>query len=84
MKSFDYSRAVAAALIGMAVFGTAPAALAEVKDYEFQLVDQMIKTAWEKAVTALSPAVPPPAPASAGSNGARSPDGAGAAPTWDI
>ncbi|WFU40451.1 FixH family protein [Bradyrhizobium sp. CB82] len=51
MKSFDYSRAVAAALIGMAVFGTAPAALAEVKDYEFQLVDQTVKTGADKIVT---------------------------------
>ena len=51
MKSFDYSRAVAAALIGMAVFGTAPAALAEVKDYEFQLVDQTVKTGADEIVT---------------------------------
>lgn len=51
MKSFDYSRAVAAALIGMAVFGTAPAALADIKDYEFQLVDQTVKTGADKIVT---------------------------------
>lgn len=51
MKSFHYSRAVAAALIGMAVFGTASAALAEVKDYEFQLVDQTVKTGADKIVT---------------------------------
>jgi YtkA-like len=51
MKSFDYSRAVAAALIGTAVFGTAPAALADIKDYEFQLVDQTVNTGPDKIVT---------------------------------
>jgi hypothetical protein len=51
MKSFDYSGAVGAALIGMAVFGTAPAALADIKDYEFQLVDQTVKTGPDKIVT---------------------------------
>jgi hypothetical protein len=51
MKSFDYSRAVAAVLIGMAVFGTARAALADIKDYEFQLVDQTVKTGADKIVT---------------------------------
>jgi hypothetical protein len=51
MKSFDYSRAVGAALFGMAVFGTAPAALADIKDYEFQLVDQTVKAGPDKIVT---------------------------------
>jgi hypothetical protein len=51
MKSFDYSRAVAAALIGLAVFGRPPAALADIKDYEFQLVDQTVKTGADKIVT---------------------------------
>jgi YtkA-like protein len=51
MKSFDYSRAVATALIGMAMFGTAPAALADIKDYEFQLVDQTVKAGPDKIVT---------------------------------
>jgi len=51
MKSFDYSRAVRTALIGMAVFGTAPAALADIKDYEFQLVDQSVQAGPDKIVT---------------------------------
>ena len=50
MKSFDYSRAVRTALIGMAVFGTAPAALADIKDYEFQLVDQSVQAGPDKIV----------------------------------
>jgi hypothetical protein len=51
MKSFDYSRPVGAALIGIAGFGTAPAALADIQDYEFQLVDQTVKTGPDKIVT---------------------------------
>ena len=48
-------------------------------------IDQMIKTAWEKPVTALSPAVPGASPDSAGSNGTRSPGGAvGTAPSRDL
>ena len=43
MKSFDHARALGAALIGMAAFGTANVALADIKDYEFQLADQNVQ-----------------------------------------
>src|SRR5258708_2907799 len=43
MKSFNYARAVQAALIGMAITGSATLARADIKDYEFQLVDQTVK-----------------------------------------
>jgi YtkA-like len=50
MKSYGYSRALGAAFIGMAVFGST-AALADIKDYEFQLVDQTIQAGPDKVVT---------------------------------
>ncbi|WP_426439150.1 FixH family protein [Bradyrhizobium genosp. P] len=43
MKSLNYARAVQAALIGIAMTGSATLARADVKDYEFQLVDQTVK-----------------------------------------
>jgi len=43
MKSYTYARAVQAALIGIAVTGSATLARADIKDYEFQLVDKTIK-----------------------------------------
>jgi len=43
MKSFNYARAVQAALIGIAIIGSVTGARADVKDYEFQLVDQTVK-----------------------------------------
>jgi hypothetical protein len=43
MKSFNYARALQAALIGIAVTGSATLARADIKDYEFQLVDQTVK-----------------------------------------
>lgn len=43
MKSFNYARALQAALIGVAVPGSVTAARAEIKDYEFQLIDQTVK-----------------------------------------
>jgi YtkA-like len=50
MTSFGYSRAIAAACIGMAFFGIS-AARADIKDYEFQLVDQTIQAGPDKIVT---------------------------------
>ena len=50
MTTFGYSRAAAAAFIGMALFGTT-AALADTKDYEFQLVDQTIQAGPDKVIT---------------------------------
>ncbi|HEX7921792.1 MAG TPA: FixH family protein [Bradyrhizobium sp.] len=51
MPSFNTSRAVAAALIGLALAGTATVALADIKDYEFQLVDQTVQAGPDKVVT---------------------------------
>ncbi|MGY3690868.1 hypothetical protein ACVIGA_000948 [Bradyrhizobium sp. USDA 3240] len=51
MTLFNTSRAVAAALIGMALVGTATVALADIKDYEFQLVDQTVQAGPDKVVT---------------------------------
>jgi hypothetical protein len=43
MKSFNYARAVQAALIGIAITGSVTVARADIKNYEFQLVDQTVK-----------------------------------------
>jgi hypothetical protein len=43
MKSFNYARALRAALIGVAMTGSATVARADIKDYEFQLVDKTVK-----------------------------------------
>ena len=51
MKLFNYSRAFGAALIGMTMFGTATAAFADIKDYEFQLVDQSVQAGPDKIIT---------------------------------
>src|SRR6267378_819717 len=44
MKSYTYARALQAALIGIAMTGSTTLARAEIKDYEFQLVDKTVKT----------------------------------------
>ena len=51
MKTFKLSRALQAALIGIAVTGSATVARADIKDYEFQLVDQAIKAGPDKIIT---------------------------------
>jgi YtkA-like protein len=43
MKSYTYARALQAALIGIAMTGSATLARADIKDYEFQLVDKTTK-----------------------------------------
>ena len=43
MKSYTCARAIQAALIGIAITGPATLARADIKDYEFQLVDKTIK-----------------------------------------
>lgn len=43
MKSFNYARALQAALIGVATIGSVTVAHADIKDYEFQLIDQTVK-----------------------------------------
>jgi len=50
MKPFDSARAFGAAFIGMALFGTT-AALADITDYEFQLVNQAVKVGADTVVT---------------------------------
>lgn len=51
MKTFNSTRAVAAALIGIALAAPATIARAEVKDYEFQLVDQAVKPGPDSVIT---------------------------------
>ena len=51
MKTFNLSRALQAALIGVAMTGSATVARADIKDYEFQLVDQAIKAGPDKIIT---------------------------------
>lgn len=43
MKNWNYARAFQAAVIGVAMVGSTTLARAEIKDYEFQLVDQTTK-----------------------------------------
>jgi hypothetical protein len=43
MKNFTYVRAIQVALISIAMTGSATLARADIKDYEFQLVDQTVK-----------------------------------------
>ena len=51
MKTFTLARAVQAALFGMAVIGFAPSALADIKDYEFKLVEPTVAVGKDKIVT---------------------------------
>jgi YtkA-like len=51
MKSFDVSRAIGAAFMAVAILGAANVALADIKDYEFQLVDRAVQTGPDKVIT---------------------------------
>src|SRR6476646_8471560 len=51
MKTFNLSRALQAALIAIAMTGSATVSRADIKDYEFQLVDQAIKAGPDKIIT---------------------------------
>jgi YtkA-like len=51
MRSFDVSRAIGAALMAVAILGAANVALADIKDYEFQLVDRAVQTGPDKVIT---------------------------------
>src|ERR1700712_3150041 len=51
MKTSRYSRALQGAVIGIAMFGSATLARADINDYEFQLVDQAIKAGPDKIIT---------------------------------
>ena len=50
MKKLHISRALRAALIGIAVIGSAGIARADVKDYEFKLVDQSVQAGPDKVI----------------------------------
>ena len=51
MTTFRYLRGLQAALIGIAVAGSAAVARADIKDYEFQLVDQTVQAGPDKTIT---------------------------------
>jgi hypothetical protein len=51
MKSYTCARAFQAALIGIAITGSATLARADIKDYEFQLLDQAITAGPDKIIT---------------------------------
>jgi hypothetical protein len=51
MKTFTYARAVQAALIAAAIGGASTSALADIKDYKFELVDQTVQAGPEKVIT---------------------------------
>ena len=51
MKGFNISRALRAALIGLAVAGFAGFARADIKDYEFKLVEPTVTVGKDKIVT---------------------------------
>jgi hypothetical protein len=64
MKTSRYSRALQGAFVGIAMFGSATVARADIKDYEFQLVDQAIKAGPDKiiAVRLINKATGKPVP----------------------
>jgi uncharacterized protein (DUF58 family) len=51
MKTSRYSRALQAALIGIAMASSVSFARADIKDYEFQLVDPTVQAGSDKTVT---------------------------------
>jgi hypothetical protein len=51
MKTVTRAHAVAAALIGLSLAGVPKIAFADIKDYEFQLVDPTIQAGTDKIVT---------------------------------
>jgi hypothetical protein len=64
MKTSRYSRALQGAFIGIAMFGSATLARADIKDYEFQLVDQAIQAGPDRiiAVRLINKATGKPVP----------------------
>jgi hypothetical protein len=51
MKTSRYSRALQAAFIGIATAGSGTIARADIKDYEFQLVDPTVQAGPDKTIT---------------------------------
>jgi hypothetical protein len=51
MKTFTHARAVRAALIAATIGGATTAALADIADYKFELVDQTVQAGPDKIIT---------------------------------
>jgi hypothetical protein len=51
MRTSRYSRALQAALAGIALLGAVSIARADIKDYKFELVDQTIRAGADKVIT---------------------------------
>jgi len=51
MKTFNISRTFQAAFIGIAVIGSAGIALADIKDYEFRLLEPTVAVGKDKIIT---------------------------------
>ena len=51
MKTSRYARALQAAFIGIAMTSTVTIARADIKDYQFQLVDQALKAGPDRIIT---------------------------------
>jgi hypothetical protein len=51
MKTYRYARALQAAFIGIAMTSSVTVARADIKDYQFQLVDQAIKAGPDRIIT---------------------------------
>ena len=51
MKTVQFSRTLRVALVGVAIAGTATSAFADVKNYEFKLVEPTIKAGPDKTIT---------------------------------
>jgi YtkA-like len=51
MKTSRFSRALQASLIAAAAGGASTAALADIKDYKFELVDQTVQAGPDKVIT---------------------------------
>ena len=51
MKTFYFAQTFQAALIAAAIGGASTAALADIKDYKFELVDQSVQAGPDKVIT---------------------------------
>lgn len=51
MKSFHFARPIWAALLAAVVGGASTAALADIKDYKFELIDQTVQAGPDKVIT---------------------------------
>jgi hypothetical protein len=51
MRTYRYARALQAAFIGIAMTSSVTIARADIKDYQFQLVDQAIKAGPDRIIT---------------------------------